>query len=498
MYLRGLNMNWSIIEEWSKKTSKNFGCSTIVILILMLFIISTLPIKIGMVHNVEGGKYGNIVPTTFELQLLEKINENRSANNAPPLKLNTTLWWVARAHSQDMIDYDFFDHKSSEEGQFNGATFQERVNNYAEYKNTYIGETIALRSSGIDVEWCMSAWKDSPPHWDIIINPNLKEVGIGLIEGEWSGCSNAGLHTADFGGRSISEDLAIDEGDIMFDIPSPYEGEELNISANIHNQGQTDSFPVNVKFFDGDPESGGVLIGEEQQIPHILNHGESAVISVKWDTTGKAGNHEIYVVLDDENIISEMDEGNNKALKSLVVNPTNSSTNSPIHLDAGWNLVSFPYVVYNTDIEIVLSSIDGDYNAVQWYNAFDSMDCWKHYHTSKPSFMNDLNEIDNKKGFWIHITNNNGADLIINGNAPSSTQNVLLRKGWNLVGYPSTTAKKRDIALDNLTFGNEIDAVEYYESSTQKIKSLGEKGFMKPGRGYWFHATQDCVWTVDI
>jgi uncharacterized protein YkwD len=489
-------MHWSLRGERKIKALKNIRCSAIVTLVLIMFIASTLSIPISTVHNVEGGKYGNIAPTTYELQLLEKINENRTASGAQSLKLNATLSWVARAHSQDMIDYDFFDHKSSEEGQFNGATFQKRVNIHAEYKNTYIGETIALRSSGIDVEWCMSAWKNSPPHWDIIINPNLKEIGIGLLEGEWSGCPNAGLHTADFGGGAISVDLTVSDFDIAFDPPSPSEGQEVNISANIHSQGLTDAFPVEIKFFDGDPNSGGIQIGAVQ-IPHILIHGESAVVSRTWDTTGKAGSHEIFVMVDGESIISETNEGNNKAVKSLFVNSANQSTNPPIHLDEGWNLVSFPYLMSNTAIEYVLNSIDGEYNAVQYYSASDDLDSWKHYHVSKPSYMNDLNEINNKMGFWIHITDNDGADLVIDGNAPSSPQNVPLRKGWNLVGYPSTTARKRNIALNNLIFGTEIDAVEYHDNTVQNIKDLEQKDNMKPATGYWIHATQDCTWIVN-
>ncbi|MEE9150439.1 MAG: CARDB domain-containing protein, partial [Thermoplasmata archaeon] len=386
------------------KTSKNFRCSATATLVLTMLIASTLSIPISIVHPAEGGKYGNIVPTTLELQLLEKINENRTESGAAPLKLNTSLWWVARAHSQDMIDYDFFDHKSSEEGQFNGATFKERVNDYAEYENGYIGECIALRSSGIDVEWVMSAWKNSPPHWEIIIDPNFREIGIGLHEGEWGGSPNAGLHTADFGGRSIAVDISVNDLDILFDPPSPYEGEEVNISVSVHNLGQTDAFPVMVEFFDGDPDSGGVQIGAELQVPHVLVQGESAIVNVTWDTTGKAGSHDIYVVVDGRNVITETNEGNNRAFKSLMVNVTNP----PIHLSKGWNLASFPYVMSNASIEYVLGSIDGEYDAVQFFNSSDALDPWKHYHVFKPSSMNDLHDLDNKMGFWIHIIDEGG------------------------------------------------------------------------------------------
>jgi uncharacterized protein YkwD len=161
--------------------------STVTVVIIIIMVLGAIPYQIDLVSPASAGKYGNIAPASFEIQLLKKINENRTANSAPELRLNATLWWVARAHSQDMIDNDFFEHTSSVEGPFNGATFRERVNDYAEYENGYIGECIAMKGSGIDVEWCMSAWKNSPPHWDIIINPNLKEVGIGILVGNWDG-----------------------------------------------------------------------------------------------------------------------------------------------------------------------------------------------------------------------------------------------------------------------------------------------------------------------
>lgn len=478
------------------KSSKNLRCSIIVIFALVILITSSLPLQIGTIQSVKGGKYGDIVPTSFELQLLNKINENRTECGVAPLKLNTTLWWVTRAHSQDMIDYDFFDHKSSEEGQFNGATFKERVNDHAEYKSTYIGETIALKGSGIDVEWCMAAWKNSPPHWEIIINPNFREIGIGLLEGEWGGSPNAGLHTADFGGGSIAVDLTVTSSVITFDPPSPNEGQVVNISAGIRNLGMTDAFPVDVAFFDGDPGSGGGKIGTKQ-IPHILVHGESANVNLLWDTTGKTGGHDIYVVADWGNTIAETNEGNNKAFKSLIVNPTGSPIDPIIHLDEGWNLVSFPHIMSDTSIEHVLSSIDDQYDAVQHYNSSDGNDPWKHHHILKPSHMNDLRNLDNKRGFWIHIIDANGADLTLYGDSPSSPQYISLRQGWNLVGYPSNTSRKRDVALNNLVFGMDIDAVEYYDNSDQRIRKLGEKGYMKPGRGYWLHAIQDCVWIVN-
>jgi uncharacterized protein YkwD len=474
------------------KGSRKFRYSVSVIVAVSMLIVSGLPIQTGPVQNVEAGKYGDIIPTEYELILLEKINENRSVEGAPPLKLNATLWWVARAHSQDMIDYDFFDHTSSEEGQFNGASFKQRVNSYAEYASGYVGECIAIKSSGIDPEWCMAAWKASPPHWDIIINPNLKEVGLGIVQGDWDGYPNAALYTADFGGAAISADLAISQSDIQFDPESPAQGQEVSITATIHNLGNTDIHPVSVKFYDGDPDSGGVQIGEDEQVPQILIHDESAEVNVVWTNPGEPQIHDIYVVVDEDNIISETNEGNNQATKSLTL----TIPPSPINLDYGWNLVSFPYTTEDNSLDFVLESISGEYDTVTFYDSFDSQDPWKSNLIQKPSSMNDLESLDNTMGFWIHITNPDGADLEVDGDDPASSQYVSLAKGWNLLGYPSQSKKLRDIGLNNLEFDTHIDSIQYYDPATGTLRDLGEDEYMEPGFGYWVHATYDCQWIV--
>jgi uncharacterized protein YkwD len=466
-------------------------------LIISMLLFSFLYIPNNVVQNAEAGKYGNIVPSTFELQLLDKINENRSDNGAGALRLNTSMWWVARAHCQDMIDYDFFDHTSSQEGQFSGATFSERVRNYAEYASSYVGECIAWNSWGPDPEWCMDAWKNSPGHWSIIIDPQFTEIGLGIVQGEWDGWQNSALYTADFGRYTISVDLTLSESDINFDPQSPIQGDPVLITATIHNQGSTDSYPVQARIYDGDPDFGGVQIGADKNIPHILTHGESVWVNVTWDTTGETGSHDIYVVVDYNDIVSESDEGNNKAYRTITINDTSPSyppQNFSVSLHYGWNLVSFPLVVSDTSLGQVLDSISGEYDSVQYYNSSDTYDSWKHFNIHKPSNMRDLQNLDNKKGFLIHVSNSQGVELTVEGDAPSYPFSIHLNSGWNLVSYPSETAHLRDDALKNLVFGVEIDAIMVQNNVTMSLEDMEAVDYMKPGKGYWIHATEDCDW----
>ncbi len=486
-------MRIEMIRKRYAKGNLTFPCLVFTAILFIMLAVPLMYNPLGAIDTAEAGKYGNITPTDFELQLLDKINENRSQNGAGPLSLNTSLWWVARAHSQDMIDYDYFDHTSCEEGPFEGASFGTRVRSYAEYQNSRIGECIAWNSWGPDPEWCMSTWKDSSGHWNIIIDPDYNEIGLGIIQGEYNGWSSSAMYTADFGGYPLSVDLQVQGVDIDFSPSSPNQGDQVNITASVYNIGETDAYPVRIEFFDGDPDLGGTQIGETKIIPHILIQGESTTASVIWDTQGASSDHDIYVVVDSRDLIGETDETNNKAFRSISIG---GIPNPEISLSYGWNLVSFQYIVGDSNLETVLTSIYGKYDKVQAYDPADSENPWLHYNSQKPDPLNDLGHLHNAMGFWIHITDINGADLIVEGSTPASSTSIQLHAGWNLVGYPSETERSRNNALNNLVYGNEIDAVQCYDDQSNSFSEMKVNSKMIPGNGYWVHATQDCEWIV--
>ncbi len=169
-----------------------------------------------------------------------------------------------------------------------------------------------------------------------------------------------------------------------------------------------------------------------------------------------------------------------------------------IQLYEGWNLISIPLIQLDTDLLDVLDSINGSYDAVQWYNAGDNSDHWKHNHILKPSQLNDLVDIDHKMGFWVHVTQPGGILLQCSGIIPSENQSITLKSGWNLVGYPSLNNKSRILALNNLTFESEVDAIWTYNASSQLWEQIDEFDYFERGRGYWIHTTTDCIWEVPL
>lgn len=74
---------------------------------------------------------------------------------------------------------------------------------------------------------------------------------------------------------------------------------------------------IEVGFYDGDPDSGGIQIGSNQTISSLAGGG-TANAQVVWNAQ-PAGAHNIYVQVDRGNKITESDETNNKAYKAITV-----------------------------------------------------------------------------------------------------------------------------------------------------------------------------------
>jgi hypothetical protein len=168
-------------------------------------------------------------------------------------------------------------------------------------------------------------------------------------------------------------------------------------------------------------------------------------------------------------------------------------------LEEGWNFISIPLEQSVTVLETVLSSISGYYDAVQWYKVNDwEDDHWKHNYYLKHPLLNDLNNIDHKMGFWVHINHPGGAILEYSGDPPFVGESMWLYQGWNMVGYPSTSIHDRTAGLNNLAFGSDVDCIQWYDSSSGTWHFMGPSDNFIPGRGYWFHSSHVTMWEVPV
>jgi len=124
---------------------------------------------------------GQTQPTELEIEIHRMINEVRreadpQENSLQPLQLYSVLIKVARQHSQDMLERNYFDHISPE-----GNDVADRVNN-AGLEWTAVGENL-FWASGISpsqvAEEAVQGWVNSPGHYQNIIT-DYSYTGIGV------------------------------------------------------------------------------------------------------------------------------------------------------------------------------------------------------------------------------------------------------------------------------------------------------------------------------
>ncbi|TFV59031.1 CAP domain-containing protein [Geodermatophilus sp. DF01-2] len=109
-----------------------------------------------------------------EGQVLTLVNEARAWAGCAPVVADAPLAAVARAHSADMRDRDYFSHTSPE----GLSPFDRAEQAGVDYSRA---ENIAYGQAGADA--VMQAWMDSPGHRENILDCELTKLGVGVAEG---------------------------------------------------------------------------------------------------------------------------------------------------------------------------------------------------------------------------------------------------------------------------------------------------------------------------
>lgn len=152
------------------------------------------------------------------IDLFEGISTSQmSSNPAQPLSFNAQLLETSRAHSVDMLQQSYFEHKSSL-----GISPFVRMQQ-SNYDYAYAGENIAANGyEGVinDIQFAedmhnslfIDAGYPDRGHRIAILNPNMRELGAGLAYGAWKydkGNFNAALLTVDFGSRKFAHPIIL-------------------------------------------------------------------------------------------------------------------------------------------------------------------------------------------------------------------------------------------------------------------------------------------------
>lgn len=104
------------------------------------------------------------------------INQKRLENGLKPLAWNAELASVARVHSQNMAEYQFFGHRG-----LDGKMVSDRADNIGLNKWRAIGENIAFNRGYQDpIAKAVEGWMNSPGHRHNLLEDSWKESAIGV------------------------------------------------------------------------------------------------------------------------------------------------------------------------------------------------------------------------------------------------------------------------------------------------------------------------------
>ncbi|MFQ6088996.1 MAG: CARDB domain-containing protein, partial [Candidatus Methanofastidiosia archaeon] len=178
-------------------------------------------------------------------------------------------------------------------------------------------------------------------------------------------------------------DLTLSSSDISFNPSSPTEGDIVQITATINNQGTQDAGSFDVRFYLD--SVGGTQIGTDQNISGIVASGTGQA-QVNWDTTGLSGSHDIYVVADVLDSVAESNEGNNEAYNTVDIGSLETiidNTDPGFSVTGTWGTSSwssqrygsnYRYHPAGTGSETATwsTTLNGTYEVFSWWNSIPS------------------------------------------------------------------------------------------------------------------------------
>mgnify|MGYP005837873939 CR=1 FL=1 len=227
-----------------------------------------------------------------------------------------------------------------------------------------------------------------------------------------------------------------------------------------------------------------------------------------WDTrAGAVARTENAVVGSDGRLTLRVDALTaDVAVKLIKTTSPEPTVQVQAPLRRGWNLISLPVVPPSRAIPDLFASVTGAYDAVYLYDATAPENPWREY---RPSISlsqgvqsSSPPEADETAGLWVHAVGD--ATLAVEGAPPQATE-VPLRRGWNLVGYPSQTPRPVAEALASIAGRYEtvytLDAADTQDPwkayHVDMPPQLNDLTTLTPGRGYWIKVTADCIWRIE-
>ena len=228
----------------------------------------------------------------------------------------------------------------------------------------------------------------------------------------------------------------------------------------------------------------------------------------EWDVTtlaqdwasGKLTNHGLMLVCNDTSrqyqITLTGREGGQ--LAELVVEYRVEVPQShTLHLYEGMNLISLPVLPADPSVAAVFGPVMDRVIGIWTHDPADATVPRKLFEAENAA-LTGLEQLDVQHAYWVQMSA--AADLTVTGKSAEGTA-LALKRGENMVGYPSLTA--RDIAAALGGVSSKVELVWSYDASDPSdpwkryvprvppwTNDLYE---FAPGRGYWIQVSEDCA-----
>ena len=113
---------------------------------------------------------------SLERTAFDLLNQKRIDNGLKPLKWSDNLASIARSHSRNMADHNFFSHRGLDDKLVSDRAADAGLGTWQA-----IGENIAFNRGYQDpINKAVDLWLDSPSHRHNLLDDNWKETAVGI------------------------------------------------------------------------------------------------------------------------------------------------------------------------------------------------------------------------------------------------------------------------------------------------------------------------------
>lgn len=160
-----------------------------------------------------------------------------------------------------------------------------------------------------------------------------------------------------------------------------------------------------------------------------------------------------------------------------------------IHLNEGWNLISWNVDTESDDIEDLIADIKDRVDVILGFESGAMT-----YDPDLPDF-NTLFAMDNFHGYWFRMLDT--ATFCVSGMPVDPTTPIALEMGWNLVSYLPDEEDDLENALSSI-MDDLLVVLGFYDGGVSYQPSLGGYNtllVLKPDYGYWIKVSQAAMLT---